>query len=453
MPYVIDRVRKSGIRYTAMYTDENGRYKSAGTYDTQERAQAVAEQHERHVRLRLAETSPADKATITVRDFGVKFLREHAVEPNSKMTYAQLLSSHIYPYIGKQRVAEIGRETIHRLLTVVLPEEGASQSTIVNVRTCLSAMMQMAWDHGYRADNPVKGIRLKHPPSGPIVVATVPQFQRVYAALPHQPAKVFARLGVSTGARYCELISFIPEDFDFGGCMLTVSKSTVEVTADFHPDGYRFLTRQYTKNGEHRRMKIDAEVAEMVREHIAVNSIGPGQLIFPVRLFAARTVAARRERMSEEEMEALGYTDPLPNGKQYKHGTMGAYVTAKCRCPGCMQWSADYGRSRKRRTTGRAEREWSAGWRRDPTEYMGKNTWYRIWNSAVEEAHLPFRYTPYQVRHTHASWLIDQGVDLERVRHRLGHGDLTTTTRYVKILDEEDSTAADVMSELLKAVV
>ena len=234
-------------------------------YDTQERAQAVAEQHERHVRLRLAETSPADKATITVRDFGVKFLREHAVEPNSKMTYAQLLSSHIYPYIGKQRVAEIGRETIHRLLTVVLPEEGASQSTIVNVRTCLSAMMQMAWDHGYRADNPVKGIRLKHPPSGPIVVATVPQFQRVYAALPHQPAKVFARLGVSTGARYCELVSFIPGDFDFGGCMVTVSKSTVEVTADFHPDGYRFLTRRYTKNGEHRRMKIDAEVAEMVR--------------------------------------------------------------------------------------------------------------------------------------------------------------------------------------------
>ena len=226
------------------------------------------------------------------------------------------------------------------------------------------------------------------------MVATVPRFQRVYAALPHQPAKVFARLGVSTGARYCELISFIPEDFDFDGCMLTVSKSTVEVTADFHPDGNRFLTRQYTKNGEHRRMKIDADVADTVREHIVVNGIGPGQLIFPVRLFAARTVAARRERMSDQEMEALGYTDPLPTGKRYQHGTLGAYVTAKCRCPGCMQWSADYGRSRKRQKTGRTEREWSAGLRRDPTEYMGKHTWYRIWNSAVQEAHLPFRFTP-----------------------------------------------------------
>jgi hypothetical protein len=186
-------------------------------------------------------------------------------------------------------------------------------------------------------------------------------------------------------------------------------------------------------------MKIDAEVAEMVREHIVVNGISPAQIIFPVRLFVARTVAARRQRMSDEEMQALGYTEPLPNGKRYQHGTLGAYVTGKCRCPGCMQWSADYGRSRKRQITGRVEREWSAGWRRDPTEYMGKHTWYRIWNSAVQQAGLPFRFTPYQVRHTHASWLIDRGVDLERVRHRLGHGDLTTTTRYVSDADGEPS--------------
>ncbi len=57
------------------------------------------------------------------------------------MTYAQLLSSHVFPFIGKRRVAEVGRETIHWLLTVALPEEGASQNTIVNVRTCLSATL------------------------------------------------------------------------------------------------------------------------------------------------------------------------------------------------------------------------------------------------------------------------------------------------------------------------
>ena len=74
----------------------------------------------------------------------------------------------------------------------------------------------------------------------------------------------------------------------------------------------------------------------MAREHIALHGIGPGQAIFPVRLFAS-TEAAGRARLTEEEIDALGFTDELPNGRQYKHGTLGRYVTAKCRCAGCAQ--------------------------------------------------------------------------------------------------------------------
>ena len=53
-----------------------------------------------------------------------KFLREHAIEPNSRQRYAEVLRSHAVPYIGHRRVAEISRETFHRLLTVVLKDEG-----------------------------------------------------------------------------------------------------------------------------------------------------------------------------------------------------------------------------------------------------------------------------------------------------------------------------------------
>jgi len=377
-----------------------------------------------------------------------KFLREHAIEPNSRQRYAEVLRLHAILYIGHCRVAEISRETFHRPLTVALKDEGVGQPTIVYARTALSAMMQMAWDHGYRDDNPLRGIRLKGTPGKPIIVATSAQFQRVYDALPHQPARVFARLGVAPGARLCELISFTPEDFDFDTDMLSVNKSTVEVTAEFHPEGHRFLTRSYTKNGGHRRFRIDAVVSEMIQEHIEKHGIGPGQLIFPVRLFAKRE-ASGKPRLSKDELDMLGLTDPLPNGRRYSHGTMGAYITAKCRCRGCRQWSADYARNRKRARTGRVEREWSPRWRRDPTEYLGTDMWRRTWSAAVQDARLPFAYTPYQVRHTHASWLIDKGVDLERVRYRLGHGDLITTTRYVKILDEEDSAAADAIAAIL----
>ena len=63
-------------------------------------------------------------------------------------------------------------------------------------------------DNGYRKDNPVRGIKLKGVPAKPVIVATKDQFLRVYNALPHRPAKVSARVGVSSGARLCELISF-----------------------------------------------------------------------------------------------------------------------------------------------------------------------------------------------------------------------------------------------------
>ena len=449
MAYVNKRSGNNGTeRFTGLYKAADGTYKSAGTFDTEARALEVAEAAERHARLLLAETSPADKATVTLAEYMETFLGSHDIEANSKETYARHLSRHVVPYIGKQRVAEVSRETIHRLLTVVLKEEGASQTTILHTRTALSSMMQMAWDNGYRKDNPVRGIRLKGVPAKPIIVATKDQFLRVYKALPSQPAKVLARLGVSTGARLCELISFIPDDFDFDADMLDVRRSTVEVTARYHPTGDRFLTREYTKNGEHRRFRIDHAVSLMVQEHIAENGIGPRQVIFPIRLFAS-TEAAGRARLSEDEIDALGFTDELPNGRRYKHGTLGGYVTAQCRCAGCKQWSADYARDRKRRRTGRSAREWSPAWRSDPTEYLGADVWRRIWNTAVDEVGLPFRYTPYQVRHTHASWLIDQGVDLARVQYRLGHGDLQATTRYVKVLDEEDPKAAEVMSAML----
>ena len=88
-----------------------------------------------------------------------KFLREHAIEPNSRQRYAEVLRSHAVPYIGHRRVAEISRETLHRLLTVVLKDEGVGQPSILYARTALSAMMQMAWGHGYREDNPLRVAR------------------------------------------------------------------------------------------------------------------------------------------------------------------------------------------------------------------------------------------------------------------------------------------------------
>jgi hypothetical protein len=60
---------------------------------------------------------------------------------------------------------------------------------------------------------------------------------------------------------------------------------------------------------------------------------------------------------------------------------------------------------------------------------MEKELWDRIWARAVADSGIPFKPTAYQVRHTHASWLIDAGENPKAVMHRLGQADLRTAAR------------------------
>jgi hypothetical protein len=98
MAYVIERESRTGARYVGMYRAVDGKYKSAGTYDSHERAYEVAEEEEHHARGFLNETSPADKAQMTIAVFCERrFLRYHAVSPGTRQNYGYLARNHIIP--------------------------------------------------------------------------------------------------------------------------------------------------------------------------------------------------------------------------------------------------------------------------------------------------------------------------------------------------------------------
>jgi integrase len=217
-----------------------------------------------------------------------------------------------------------------------------------------------------------------------------------------------------------------------------VARSVVKVSRQHHPKGKTFLVRDYTKNGQTRRLKLDRAVVELVRGHVAEHGIGEREVMFPAEL----VVPPRRTkpRLTEEELRSLGDCEPV-NGRVYAHSTLGGYVTAKCRCAGCRQWARDYELGRRAAAAGPARRRWEKS--RDPDElYLDKQLWDRIWAHAVTDSGIPFKPTAYQVRHTHASWLIDAGENPKAVMHRLGQADLRTTARYVHVLDETGESAA-----------
>jgi integrase len=446
MAYAERRERQKGVRYRGIYKAADGRYRSAGTFSTEERALAVAEEAERHAAELAGGAAggldPATRATRTIREYAPLFLRHHQVEGNTKDTYADTLRLHVIPFLGGCRLAETDR-TVARNYVTVLQESGRSANTIRQAKVVLGAMFGMAVSDGYLDYNPFHDVKIpKVPGRRAIKIATPEQYLKVRACLPTKPAQVFSTLLVSSGMRFCEAIGLEPDDFDFEAGIRKFGRSVVKVSRQHHPQGKTFLVRDYTKNGQTRRLKLDRAVVELVRRHVAEHGIDQTGVMFPAEL----VVPPRRTKLAltEEEIRALGDCDPV-GGRVYAHGTMGGYTRAKCRCAGCRQWARDYGRERMRVrravTSEVTRRRWEKS--RDADEsYLDEQSWNRMWARAVVESGIPFRPTAYQVRHTHASWLIDAGENPKAVMHRLGQADLRTTARYVHVLDETGESAA-----------
>lgn len=53
------------------------------------------------------------------------------------------------------------------------------------------------------------------------------------------------------------------------------------------------------------------------------------------------------------------------------------------------------------------------------------------------------------LRHTSATLLLYGGVNLKQVQERLGHGDISTTNKYLHCIAEADEAAANVLQNML----
>ena len=215
--------------------------------------------------------------------------------------------------------------------------------------------------------------------------------------------RLLVETDVETGLRWGELTELRVRDLEFGTRMLTVNRAVVEVHPRFHPEGGRFLVKDYPKDREYRRLKLSVHIVAKLKADVNKLGLGRDDLLFKAPADEGPRV---RKRRLVADLDSLGLTEPNAAGRRYRHGTMTGYSLGRCRCEHCR---AAYARYRaERRASG--EDDPRAGRVVDTDGHLSRH-WFRtqVWLPALKAAKLDVEVRMHDMRHAHASWLLAGG--------------------------------------------
>jgi integrase len=441
MGFVRTRVSGDGqTRYIALYADVKGRQRSAGTYATDAQARRAWQKAED--KISEGRLGDARRGRQKFRRYvEEQWLPHHQMEARTRENYTYYLGKHILPVFGTMRLVEILPVDVREWVTD-LKNAGVSPTVIRSCFAILSAVFTTAFNDQLTALHPCRGVKTPPVPKKMRAIVTPAQFDEIHARLPNETARLLVETDIETGLRWGELTELRPADIDTFSRVLTVSRVVLELVPKFHPEGGRFLIKQYPKDREHRRLKLNSHVTNAITAHIKTNKIGRKDLLFPLGLLDRAAAAAD----ATSETLDLGLTEPNGVGRVYRHGTITAYSMAPCRCEHCRRAYAVYRATRRAAGKDNPRTPRSAG---DPAGHIPRS-WFRhhIWQPTLTAADLPLQVRPHDLRHAHASWLLAGGADLQIVKERLGHGTITTTEQYLHTLNGADDTALSALSSI-----
>jgi integrase len=428
--------RDGVVRYQALYDDVKGHRRSAGTFATQGPADKAWQRAE----IRMAEGRMGDPSRGRQRFCRYaleEWLPNHEMEARTREDYNYYLDRHIVPWFGSMRMIEVMPADVREWITH-LKKENVSPHVIRYCMTILSAVFTTALNDVIHL-HPVRGVKPPPVPKKRRMIVTPEQFDGLYQELPSETMQLLVETDIESGLRWGELTELRPKDLDFSTGVLTVSRVVVELPPRFHPEGRRFLVKDYPKDQEHRQLKLSPQVVQKIAAHVERHGIAVDDLLFSMPELPARPLRVLIDPAT------LGLTKPNAAGRRYQHGTLSGYSAGKCRCEHCRGAYATYRAQRRAAGTDQPR-----GRRTVETDGHIPRWWFRrhVWLPAVDAAGLPTAVNVHGLRHAHASWLLAGGADLEVVKERLGHSSIVTTQKYLGTLDEIDDSAVDALSRV-----
>lgn len=450
MGYSKKRIGKDGKpRYTACYLDMRGQLYSAGTFSSKKDSDKAWQAAE----AKIAEGrigDPARGRQKFERYVNGIWLPNHVMEATTREGYSYQISSHIIPWFGAMKMVEILPSDVRAWVTHLsgLRDKDdkplLSPATIRNLKNILSAIFTTALNDQVIFLHPCKGVKTPPVPVKPPSIISPEQFDKIYQALGDADSKLLVELDIESGLRWGELTELRVKDIDLTTRILTVSRAVVQVDPKYHPDGKRFLVKEYPKDGEYRRFKLGAEITAKIKAHIAAKRVGPEDLLFEMRRTAGLALVVPAAEETAEKGNEADYVE----GTKCEHGSISGYSGGKCRCPRCKRAYADY-RADRRRNEGK-DRPNKGRLRVINTDGHIPRDWFRVqvWKPALEAAKIGVEVPTKYLRHAHASWLLHGGADLQVVKERMGHAKISTTERYLGTLPDIDETAIDALSRI-----
>lgn len=427
------RAGATGAKWIALYKDARGKQRSAGTFERKRDADAAWQAAETLRRSGRA----GDPASAKLKFAGYvnnQWFPNHVIEPTTREGYRYNLDAHIIPWFGSMKMRDIMPTDVRQWVTDLI-DEGMSPAQIRHVKIILSAVFTTALNDFVTVLHPCKGVKTPTVAVPDYRILTPEEFEALMEQMPTTVAELLVETDMGSGLRWGELSELRVGDLQVGSGILTVSRAVMDVNPKYHPDGGRFLVKPYPKNKRSRRFKLDPELVVALAAHIAEYDLGPDDLLF--RFDMLHTPKARPRLVSVDQ---LGLTEPNDVGRQYQHGTLSAYTAGKCRCLHCRAAFASY-RAQRRADGKDAPRQ--PRFRDIDADGHVPRDWWRnnVWLPACDAAQLDPRPTMKDLRHSHASWLLAGGADLEVVRDRLGHRSIATTGKYIHTLPTADETA------------
>lgn len=425
-------------RYTAYYDDLRGQRHSAGTFTTRRDADRAWQA----AQVRVAEGRAGDpkRGRQTFQRYVTEsWFPQHIIELSTRQSYSYLLDRYLLPYFGPMQMIEILPSHV-REWVLEMQREGTRAPTIRRCREVLSAIFTTALNDQITFLHACKGVKTPPSPSRPRTIITPEQFETIYAALPTDEACLLVETAVESGLRWGELTELRPRDINFATGIVVVSRVVVFLNPKFHPEGGRFLVKDYPKDKEWRRFRISGQMLAKIKAHVSER--GRDDLIFQ------HVPAVGPNRRTPEVLpdpSTLGLTEPNSAGRRYQHGTMSAYTAGRCRCRHCKDSFADY--RAQRRASGKDS---PRAPRAVDTDGHVSRDWFRekVWLPALKAAELDFHVRFHDLRHAHASWLLAGGADLQVVKERLGHSSIATTEKYLHTLPDADETALAALANI-----